>query len=740
MNWTSNLPAGLVCLMTACFQISSPAKTFNFNSPAGVSLSLDDHSGQYTLKARGLGWKFKGNLGCAPSNVVVKDGADTVGDYREISFDWPLAVPAGGSIRVYDNAPAAVFTITCHAATEKLPAEFPDFTSVPIGLHHFSFGENAFAPPKFDLEHNGTPWLLFDDRARAALISPANNLLIASMDGDGIHRIASGLSAKVTGLPPNFSDESLVVFGQGIRSTWKAWSDVFLALQGSPRRPANDADIVLRDLGYWTDNGAYYYYNYDTSLGYAGTLETLVRRYRDEGIPIHYLQLDSWWYEKTFTGPDGKTGRTKNPKLPAGEWNRYGGLLQYKPDPAVLPGGLTGFHDETGLPLVTHNRWVDPASPYRQKYRISGIAAVDPRFWDEIMSSIAADGVVCYEQDWLNEIYSHSPRLQTTPGLADAFADNMARAASKNHLSLQYCMPLPRFFLQGSHYSNLTTIRTSDDRFERRKWDNFLFTSQLARAVGIWPWCDVFMSGETNNLLVSVLSAGPVGTGDAMGRENRENLLHVARADGVLVKPDESLLPADDVYVSQANGQKVPMVAWTYTDHGSLRTAYVFAYVRQKGETAAAFRPAQFGLSGRVCVLNARTGEAHFQPARRAVNVQFGSDGTAYYEVVPAGESGIAFFGDEGKYVSNGRQRIAALQDRKGSLTATVLFAAGEKSVRVFGFAKNAPEVEAQNGSVGALDFDAQNGRFAITVMPAARPVDPDGGQVEATTIIIKVK
>ena len=88
-------------------------------------------------------------------------------------------------------------------------------------------------------------------------------------------------------------------------------------------RPANDADIGLRYLGYWTDNGAVYYYHYQKELGYSGTLESLVNECRADGIPIRYLQLDSWWYSKTFTGPDGKEGYVKNPGLPEGEWNRY---------------------------------------------------------------------------------------------------------------------------------------------------------------------------------------------------------------------------------------------------------------------------------------------------------------------------------------------------------------------------------------------------------------------------------
>ncbi len=39
-------------------------------------------------------------------------------------------------------------------------------------------------------------WLLFDDSANAALISPADHLLIASMKGDGVHEIGSGMNFR----------------------------------------------------------------------------------------------------------------------------------------------------------------------------------------------------------------------------------------------------------------------------------------------------------------------------------------------------------------------------------------------------------------------------------------------------------------------------------------------------------------------------------------------------------------
>jgi hypothetical protein len=723
------LGLGMLLPSTSAF-----AKSVSVESAAGITAQFDEASGRYEITARQPAWKFAGELGQPGQNVVVEKGSDRIGAYQEIRFNWQTNILLTGGIRVYDSRSVVVFDLECNQAVEELPALFPRFTSIPAGLHHFSYKNVRFVPQSFKLEQTATPWLLFDDQADSVIISPADNFLIASMSGDGTNEIASGLNPQVRNLPAHFKHATLLTFGDGINATWNAWGAAFTDWIGR-NRPANDVDDGLRYLGYWTDNGAFYYYNYDPALGYIGTLEALVDHYREQKIPIRYLQLDSWWYYKTLTDPDGKTGRPKNSKLPEGEWNRYGGLLKYEAHPALFPDGLAAFQRKINLPLITHNRWIDPASPYHEQYRVSGIAGIDPLWWQKIMGYIADNGVVCYEQDWLDNIYKYSPELSATVGIGDEFTGGMAAAAKARGLSLQYCMALPRFFLQGARYDNLTTIRVSDDRFRRSQWDNFLYGSRLAGALGIWPWADVFMSTETNNLLMANLSAGMVGVGDAIGAENKENLLRVARPDGVLVKPDAPLVPSDEVYLAEASGQKSPMVAWTYSDHGPLRTAYVFAYNRQEKNSDAGFTPAALGFKGEVYILDARSGTAQNQSAEKRFAFQVNPDATEYYLIAPTGQSGLAFFGDEGKYISNGHQRIAALDDAPDGLNVTVTFAAGEKSVRLFGFAKHAPKVVAQSGSVGTLNYDAESGRFSVEGSPAATII---ASQDPTQTAVIK--
>jgi hypothetical protein len=714
----ARFPRAFLLAAIACAALPCQAASSRVQGAQGIEASIDAVTGRYEVRSAQLNWAFAGELGEPASDVSVEDRQDLMGAYQELRFRWHQQPTLSGAIRAYVARPLLVFGITTQESTpDAALLRFPRFTELPGNLHTFSYANREFAPPTFTLEQTGTPWLIFDDQSHAVVLSPAANYMIASMRGDGKTEITSGLNEGVTGLPAGFTHNTIMAFGAGVNITWDAWGRGLTDLQGK-RGPKNDADVGLRYLGYWTDNGAYYYYNYDHKLGYAGTLEALARRYHEESIPIRYLQLDSWWYYKTLTDPTGTPGRPKNRDLPPGEWNRYGGLLKYEAHPALFPDGLAGFQKRIGLPLITHNRWIDPASPYRAQYSISGFAAVDPNWWQQIMGYLSSANVVSYEQDWLNVIYEHSPELSMSRSAGDAFTDGMAQAALVKGLTLQYCMPLPRHFLQGARYENLTTIRTSDDRFERRKWDAFLYTSRLASALGIWPWTDVFMSTETDNLLIATLSAGMVGNGDRIGAENKENLLRAVRLDGVIIKPDAPLVPIDGMYVSDAARAMRPMISSTYVDHGTLRTGYVFSYNRGAVAAKGSFTPAQLGLPRSVYIYDARTRMARRLGAADTFVFDLAPNGTAYFILTPISKAGIALLGDESKFVPDGRKRIANLVDEPGALTATVTLAPQERSVRLFGYAERRPTVTVLSGSASELVFDKRTGRFTVSVSP----------------------
>ena len=709
---------------------------------SGASVRVDAGHGTYELLAGRTGWNFSGCLESPLTEVQTNHGQDAVGGFQEINFNWSEGrKPMSGSIRLYGTQGLALFSQKCGMAQELPPAAFPDFIKLPDSLHIFSYGHHEFAPPCFGTNAISTPWLLFDDRANAFVISPASHFMVASMSGDGRNEVGSGFNPALRNLPAGFTQKTLVAFGGGINKTWDLWGHALAQLQGA-KRPTYDADAVLKYLGYWTDNGATYYYNYDFSKGYAGTLTALAEHCRQEQIPIHYMQLDSWWYYKTTTDADGKPGKErKSDRLPAGEWNRYGGLLEYKAHADLFPNGLDAFQKSIGLPLVTHNRWIDPASPYHEHYKISGIAAVDPKWWDAIAGYMKASGIVTYEQDWLDRIFTYSPEFSSKAGVGEAFLDNMARACKERGITVQYCMPYPCYFLQGSRYDNLTTIRTSEDRFNTNKWNDFLYTSRLAASMGIWPWADVFMSTETDNVLLSTLSAGPVGIGDAIGAESKANLMQAVRADGVIVKPDAAIVPLDRSYIADANQEPAPLTSGTYTDRGGIKTDYVFAFNRHKTPAdKIRFTLGELGLNDPAYVYDYFSGTGELVAAHGSFSAPLGRDKSVFYVVAPVGKSGIAFLGDQGKFVGTGKQRIESLRDEAGKLTVRVVLAANEKSVVLHGYAAAAPAVSVLAGKSGAVQYDPATRYFTVAVnVDAAAPTDKSSGDpVRKMTVILE--
>ena len=146
----------------------------------------------------------------------------------------------------------------------------------------------------------------------------------------------------------------------GINRTFETWGNALTGLSGKVR-PANDAAVELNKLGYWTDNGATYYYSYVTATrGYPATLLAVRDEFASKGLLLGYMQLDSWWY------PKGSANTWKGDAS-----NNRGGINQYIAAPELFTNGFVSFKQQLGMPLVVHSRWIDPASPYNSQYLMS---------------------------------------------------------------------------------------------------------------------------------------------------------------------------------------------------------------------------------------------------------------------------------------------------------------------------------------------------------------------------------
>jgi len=677
----------------------------------GVSVVVGSN-GIYQVNFTSPRWVFLGNLAQTLTNRAINTGTDNIGYYSEIKFNYASAVSHSASIRLYNSSPMVTFNDATLAAGANDLA-FPHLVNYPTNLNHISFID-TFSVYSFIKLYE--PWapcdnllLYFNTNHDAFIVSAAANYTISTIWTNSDASISCGINSGISQLPSGFTHRFILTAQNGINQIYSTWGNALLALAGKTP-PANDAVVELEKLGYWTDNGAAYYPYYNgTAPGIANTLLSVKAEYASKGVPISYMQLDSWWYKK---GPNAVWNDPNN------------GFYLYEPDPYLFTNGLSAFQQQLGLPLITHNRWVYTNSPYLtvSNYTASGTNSgsgviIDPRFWTNIMTYLKNSGGVTYEQDWLN--YRGIPSMNPTD--PPAYLNNMAGAAAANGINLQYCMVQGRDYLQGTLYTNLMTIRTSEDRFDTTRWAEHLYGSRFAQAMGIWPWTDVYMSSETRNLLISTLSAGPVGPGDALGAVNATNLLKSIRPDGVIVKPDFPLGPVDDAYVNDALGLGRPMVATTYTDFTNSRALYVFAYGESTNNLSSSFKPADFGITNAVYVYDyfSATGMVVNAGSAFSFNTTIPdvTNGGSYFIVVPIGPSGIAFLGDTNKFVTCGKKRISSFSDT-GLLRVTVAFAAGETNVTLAGYAPSNPYVLALAGATNGLVYNSTAHFFGLNLSP----------------------
>jgi hypothetical protein len=662
----------------------------------GAQVSVDA-TGKYTVTFAHPAWTFAGTLGAAASAIMTTAGSDAVGSYRETTFSYSNAGTRNGRIRAYDHLPVVVFGETNPASGSNI-RNFPVLSTVPTTAYHLAHQDIQFAPYTLSGLTADSPWVFFDGSTNAFIVSAASHFTNAQTTRSGSGGITVGIDSKITTLPAGFEQTAVLAADVGINQTHDDWGTALRKLGG--KKPiANDATPDLAKLSYWTDNKATYYYKTQSGADYQTTLKNVAKYFQQLGTPIGSIQLDSWWYPKGSANSWEGSGTDR------------GGEYLYEGDSTLFPSGLAAFQQSLGLPLITHARWIDSSSPYRSMYKMSGDVSIDPAFWSKIASFLKSSGVATYEQDWLN-----MNALPSTSNLTDqdAFTDNMAQAMATAGISIQYCMALPRFYLQASKYQNLVTARASEDGFARDRGRNFFYTARLAWSMGLWPWTDVFMSNQHDNLLISTLTGGMMGVGDAINGADKASIMRAIRADGALIKPDAPILLTDKTIVAEAQGKTNPSMATTYSDHTGGRTTYVFGFT--SSSASLSFTPAELGYSGSAYVYDVNKQSGRLLTAMQA-NADTISD-TAYYVVAPVGKSGIAFLGEQGKIAPLGNKRISDWSD-DGTLSVSVLFASGEASVTLTGYAPSAPVATADTGTVGAVQYDATSKRFTVPVSAA---------------------
>jgi len=624
-----------------------------------------------------------------PADTPTADAAPPPPEFRHTVYTFTDAAGRSGLASGTFEVPAVAYA--------PIPVD-PRYTNV------LTFRMTPFLPPLRRAAPTHGPIILFGDDPQdldVLVFSPLDHFFVSVVDFvDG--QLTAGLAGEVDAAPAGFAHRFLLVEGHGINATVARWGALLRADRGT-RGPDRYSDTGLSRLGYWTDNGAFYYYHTEEGMSYAETLLGVKADADANDIPLGYLQIDSWWYFK-----EGAGGLFP----PAG-------LLRWEPRPEIFPEGLAAFRQALGLPLVAHNRWFDKDNAYTDEFDFvsEGDMALPTQqgVFDRFMADAVSWGIETYEQDWLVTQWLGLSYLRNDVDHAARWMGHLDGAAAAQGLTMQLCMPGAAHLMDAVDRSSPTTIRTSTDyRPDISKetfWPAFHTVNMLAAAVGLWPFKDNFRSSEAHGeaeALVSALSAGMVGVGDGIGQMRRDLLLRTCRADGLLLKPDRPVTPLDAMFLPHARpyltstesrradlGTTTYLAAYHLASEHPQRTAMdrAWAAVSYDGADIGdlfVYPPAvtdwdvdlaaDLGWQGPAVVYDWRRGTAELvDDGRFTLPAAPGNYDFAYVVVAPVQSNGLALVGEPAKYVTLADRRFRAVDVEPDGFAIELTGAPGEQ-------------------------------------------------------------
>ncbi|MFX0023133.1 MAG: hypothetical protein ACFE9S_12470 [Candidatus Hermodarchaeota archaeon] len=580
---------------------------------------------------------------------------------------------------------------TSSGKSSQVITSFPSFINKNFNNNKvFTYRNKIFCPPSRKIGATSAPVLLYDNNLNCFVLSPLDGFLHTIISEDKNNRINCGIQREIKALPKGFSQSYILLFNKGINQSLKRLGDILLKYHDSKRKSLY-ANIVTSYLGYWTDNGAYYYYKKENGMNYEDTMISLKEYFEKNRIPIKYYNFDSWWYlkhtNKIFTTLFRPIVRLMGGGL-------YGNTLCWEVDPKNFTTDLKTFHREKfKKPITAHSRRWDARSPYVENYDFktykNHAVPLNKEFWQFLMKHAKESGIQVYEQDWMKNQIASMPLLMQNYDAQEDWLNSMATAAKENSVDIFYCMQTPGILLYSIKHSNANISRCSGDYNHR--WPlsyRFIHSTQtniLFNAIGINSHPDVFRSRSMENVkirpfsesypefncLYQILNAGVVAPGDRKEYVNWPLLQKTCRDDGLLLKPDKSLTANDLMFKKH----KKYYICDTFTNLNDLCWRYILVsniWPRRAKETF--FTLEDLGFEGNEYVLyDYYSGKLNRIKTNDLIEVgRIKRNDYKYYIICPITSNGMALLGCPDKFITCSSKLIVEIKSNENSMVFSV--------------------------------------------------------------------
>jgi len=547
-------------------------------------------------------------------------------------------------------------------------------------------------------------------------------------------RINCGIQGKIKELPREFSQKFILLFCKGINQSLEHLGDILLKYHDSKRKSLY-SNVVSSYLGYWTDNGGYYYYKTEKRMNYEKTMMAIKEYFDMNNIPIKYYNFDSWWYlkhtNKTFTTIFRPLVRLMGGGL-------YGNTLLWETDPKNFTTDLKTFHKERfQKPITAHSRRWDAASPYTEKFEFetykNHAVPLKKEFWSWLMKHAKESGIEVYEQDWMKNQIASVPILTENYFAQEEWLNNMATTAKENGVDIFYCMQTPGILLYSIKHSNVNISRCSGDYNHR--WPltyRFIHSTQtniFFNAIGINSHPDVFRSRTMENVklrplgekypnfkcLYQILNAGVVAPGDKKESVNWPLLNKTCRDDGLLLKPDRSLTVNDLMFKKH----RKYYICDTYTKINNFIWRYILIsniWPRRVKETFFTLEELGFEKMDYV-IYDYHSGILNRIKFNDIIEIgRLGKYDYRYYVVCPIVLNGMVLIGCPDKFVTCSGKLIIKVKNINDSLNFTVENIKNTV-VQLLIYSENKPtSIRVDNEIISSWDYNKENNKIKLNL------------------------
>jgi hypothetical protein len=591
-----------------------------------LSAAVDKSSGVYTVSVDGKAWYSSPG----PATVCIggkqtqlkltgtkaSSGSDKFGAWTGTTASYS----AGGAavdytFQSYASKPGtmvgtATFPKTINTAgcggNGDLSTHFPEFSTTAAeaaNLHMLSWrgGVIATTAAAKGLGNLGASAL---DCGPVVSTDPAtgNTLVVSTLTHHKIfpqktqnNTWSMGLAAAIPSIPAGFNHSVLfTVAPGGATAGVYAWGDTIQEYHDTTRLPS----VTLTDIGYYTDDGAYYYVwggggthpPHDPELSSwipmrpwpaeVGLIKVKEALY-EMGVPVAYMQLDDWWYQGKFFFGNVKA---------VSDWHASNSS-------GLFPHGLPAFSDKLDLPLQLYTPfwWADfwNSSDW-SKYNtfdstsFKGTKLVVPtdayKFFSQFFDlgkSMTNGRFGTYEIDFLDANFQGCADCFLDVNAADLWYYGMAKAAEERNVTIQYCLPSATDMLESLSLPSVVQARASGDyarpEGNTQPWSNVVTlggASLLMGATKMAPSKDTLWTASPQpstssdrthsgyktqphvelDSILATLSLGPVGISDGLGLTDAGLISQafMSKSDSTLLRPSRPLSTVDAVFTNKS--------------------------------------------------------------------------------------------------------------------------------------------------------------------------------------------